>query len=177
MLHVAAFAAFIRCRCSRKHCCQADLYTSALQPVSYAHCLFFLLLQMSHSTLGQDTFKGIGNSSPLRGTLYGKSPGEVDVKRDLLSVHSPISGSTLTAPDVARHTAIKDPISGATLQLSKNQAQVVAPVLRQEQVCSAVWYCALETSIGRQCQMCVVQYMSGRRSAYAMGAVNPLMGI
>lgn len=89
---------------------------------------------MSRPNLGQDTFRGLGSSSQLRNTLFAKTLGEVELQRDLLSVESPISGSILTAPDLARRTAIKDPISGATLQLVQHHAEVVAPVLRQQQV-------------------------------------------
>lgn len=85
--------------------------------------------------LGEDTFRGLASSSSeLRHTFFGKTLGEVGLQHDLLSVQSPISGSTLTAPDLARRTTVKDPISGATLQLIQQHAEVVAPVLRQQQV-------------------------------------------
>jgi hypothetical protein len=88
--------------------------------------------------LGTDTFKGItagSSASGLRSAFYGKTMGEVELQRDLLNVQSPISGSTLTAPNSQQHGVVRDPITGTPLRLSCGHAKIVTPVMRQEQVC------------------------------------------
>lgn len=49
----------------------------------------------------------------------------------LMTLHSPVSGSTLTAPDSVKCTAVKDPITGTTLTTDSGFAQVTAPVMEQ----------------------------------------------
>jgi hypothetical protein len=87
--------------------------------------------------LGTDTFKGLtsgSSASGLRSAFYGKTMGEVELQRDLLCVQSPISGSTLTAPNSMQHGTVRDPITGTPLCLRGGHAEVVTPVMRQEQV-------------------------------------------
>eukprot|EP00877_Chromochloris_zofingiensis_P014920 jgi/Chrzof1/9682/Cz04g12010.t1 len=48
-----------------------------------------------------------------------------------MTLHSPVSGSTLTAPDSVKCTAVKDPITGTTLTTDSGFAQVTAPVMEQ----------------------------------------------
>eukprot|EP00879_Flechtneria_rotunda_P011085 GHRR01011582.1.p1 GENE.GHRR01011582.1~~GHRR01011582.1.p1 ORF type:complete len:182 (+),score=58.81 GHRR01011582.1:179-724(+) len=85
-------------------------------------------------TLGTDTFRGAGTNSGLRSAFFGKTLGEAELQLDLLTVQSPVSGSSLTAARTSQHTSIKDPISGTMLQLAHNHAEVVTPVMRQSQV-------------------------------------------
>lgn len=89
--------------------------------------------------LGADTFKGVtagSSASGLRSAFYGKIMGEVKLQRDLLNVQSPISGSTLTAANSQQHGIVRDPITGTPLRLSCGHAEIVTPVIRQEQVCA-----------------------------------------
>eukprot|EP00882_Tetradesmus_deserticola_P029224 GHRQ01032691.1.p2 GENE.GHRQ01032691.1~~GHRQ01032691.1.p2 ORF type:complete len:156 (-),score=42.83 GHRQ01032691.1:112-579(-) len=87
--------------------------------------------------LGNDTFRGLtagSGASGLRSAFYGKTMGEVELQTYLLRVQSPISGSTLTAPNSMQHGTVCDPITGTPLRVSCGHAVVVTPVLRQEQV-------------------------------------------
>jgi len=102
-------------------------------------------MQQPHETLA-NTFRGLGGSSTRR-AFFGKTDGQADVQRDMLMVASPVSGCVLTAPDAARQAAIKDPISGTTLHLSSNRADIVTPILKQQQVHAKNFYLSKDIDI------------------------------
>uniref|UniRef100_A0A383VQJ0 Uncharacterized protein n=1 Tax=Tetradesmus obliquus TaxID=3088 RepID=A0A383VQJ0_TETOB len=100
--------------------------------------------------LGADTFKGVtagSSASGLRSAFYGKTMGEVELQRDLLNVQSPISGSTLTAANSQQHGIVCDPITGTPLRLSCGHAEIVTPVMRQEQVHARNFYLRSDADI------------------------------
>ncbi|KAF6264525.1 hypothetical protein COO60DRAFT_1281807 [Scenedesmus sp. NREL 46B-D3] len=93
--------------------------------------------------LGNDTFRGLAggsSASGLRTAFYGKTMGEVELQKDLLCVQSPISGSTLTAANSLQHGTVRDPITGTLLRLSCGHAEIVMPVMRQQQVHARTFY-------------------------------------
>eukprot|EP00775_Hariotina_reticulata_P007013 gene7013-7227_t len=101
--------------------------------------------QQQHETLA-NTFRGAGGGNTRR-TFFGKTDGQAELQRDMLMVASPVSGCVLTAPDAARQAAIKDPISGTTLHLSGNHADIITPVLKQHQVHAKNFYLSKDIDI------------------------------
>jgi hypothetical protein len=90
--------------------------------------------------LGGNTFRD-ATSTMSRSALYAKNGGEVDDGRaGLRVIQSPLSGSTLVTTAFGRATAVKDPITGTVLSVIGAHAHITAPLQKQPQVHSRMFY-------------------------------------